>query len=59
MNVDVCDRPQLVTERLFCHAIIGRTGGKELVKKVRVVCEFINPLLQMSSRSLCFSVCKV
>ena len=46
-------------EKLLCHAIIGRSGGKELVKKVKVVCEFINPLLQLSTQSICFNVCKV
>ena len=46
-------------ERLLCHAIIGRTGGKELVKRVKVVCDFINPLLQFSNQSVCFTVCTV
>jgi len=55
----VCCSSQLVKERLLCHAIIGRTGGKELVKRVKIVCEFINPLLQFSTQSICFNVCKV
>ena len=46
-------------EKLLCHAIIGRSGGKELVKKVKIICEFINPLLQFSTESICFTVCKV
>jgi len=48
-----------VKERLLCHAIIGRAGGKELVKKVKIVCDFINPLLQFSTQSICFTVRKV
>ena len=46
-------------ETLLCHAIIGRSGGRELVKKVRIVCEFIDPLLQFSTESICFTVHKV
>jgi len=54
-----CCRPQVVREKLLCHAIIGRAGGKELVKKIRVICEFVNPLLQFSKQSIHFSVSKV
>ena len=46
-------------EKLLCHAIIGRSGGKELAKKVQVICEFVNPLLQFSTLSICFTVSKV
>ena len=52
-------RGQVVTERLQCHAIIGRAGGKELIMKVQINCEFISPLLQFSADKLHFRFDKV
>ena len=51
--------PQVVKETLLCHAIIGRAGGKELIMKVAITCEFIAPLMQFSSDRLEFCVEKV
>lgn len=50
--------PQTVRERLQCHAIMGRTGGKELIMKLDIMSEFINPLLEFSTKSLFFRVDK-
>ena len=55
----VCFRPQVVRERMLCYAIIGRAGGKELIMKVNVNCEFISPLLEFSSDKVFFRVDKV
>jgi len=53
------NRPRLVKERMLCYAIIGRAGGKELIMKVQINCEFISPLLQFSADGLQFRVDKV
>ncbi|KAG8143780.1 hypothetical protein E2320_000954, partial [Naja naja] len=50
------DIPKLVKERLLCHAIIGKQSGKERIMKVDVTCEFITPVLQISSRAVTFRV---
>ena len=44
---------------MLCYAIIGRAGGKELIMKVNVNCEFICPLLEFSSDNVFFRVDKV
>ncbi len=49
----------MVKEKLCCHAIIGRAGGKELIMRVALSCEFIKPLLEFSSDQLQFRVDKV
>ncbi|NXU58594.1 HYDIN protein, partial [Turnix velox] len=46
--------PQVVKERLLCHAIVGSKAGKTLIMQVDVTCEFVTPLLQMSSREITF-----
>ena len=46
-------------EKLLCHAIIGKAGGKELIMRVPLSCEFITPLLEFSSDTLNFRVDKV
>ena len=51
--------PQYVRERLLCHAIIGRQGGKELIMKIDVTTDFISPLLEFSTKSVYFRVDKV
>lgn len=50
---------QVVKERLICHAIIGKQSGKERIMKVDVTCEFIAPILHLSSREITFRVEKV
>ncbi|XP_013405663.1 hydrocephalus-inducing protein [Lingula anatina] len=52
------DMPQNVHETLLCHAIIGRSGGKELIMRVDIRAEFISPLLDFSSRNVFFRVDK-
>ncbi|XP_074738457.1 hydrocephalus-inducing protein homolog [Strix uralensis] len=48
--------PQVVKERLLCHAVVGSKAGKAQIKQVDVTCEFIAPVLQMSSREITFRV---
>uniref|UniRef100_A0A8C9LFZ1 HYDIN n=1 Tax=Pavo cristatus TaxID=9049 RepID=A0A8C9LFZ1_PAVCR len=48
--------PRVVTERLLCHAIIGNKAGKTQIMQVDVTCEFIAPVLQLSSREITFRV---
>ncbi|KAM6352746.1 hydrocephalus-inducing protein homolog isoform 6-T13 [Alca torda] len=48
--------PQVVKERLLCHAIVGSKAGKVLIMRVDVTCEFVAPVLQMSSREIAFRV---
>jgi len=52
-------RPKLVKERLLCHAIIGRQGGKELIMRVDVAADFISPLLEFSTKAVYFRFDKV
>ncbi|XP_043935458.1 hydrocephalus-inducing protein homolog [Protopterus annectens] len=53
------DTPRVVKERLLCHAIIGRQSGKEKIMTVDVTCEFIAPVLQLSTQQLTFSIKKL
>uniref|UniRef100_A0A672UG67 HYDIN axonemal central pair apparatus protein n=1 Tax=Strigops habroptila TaxID=2489341 RepID=A0A672UG67_STRHB len=48
--------PQVVKERLLCHAVVGNTAGKTLIMQTDVMCEFIAPILQMSTREITFRV---
>uniref|UniRef100_A0A8C8EBQ1 HYDIN protein n=1 Tax=Otus sunia TaxID=257818 RepID=A0A8C8EBQ1_9STRI len=48
--------PQVVKERLLCHAVVGSRAGKAPIMQVDVTCEFIAPVLQMSSREITFRV---
>ncbi|XP_075621905.1 hydrocephalus-inducing protein homolog [Balearica regulorum gibbericeps] len=48
--------PQVVKERLLCHAIVGSKAGKAQIMRVDVTCEFVAPVLQMSSREITFRV---
>lgn len=57
MTCDSC--PQVVKERLLCHAIVGSKAGKAQIMQVDVTCEFIAPVLQMSAREIAFRVEKV
>lgn len=58
-KINICYSGQLVQERMLCHAIIGRAGGKELIMKVDISCQFIAPLLEFSSDQVFFKVIKV
>ncbi|XP_047008963.2 hydrocephalus-inducing protein homolog isoform X3 [Ictalurus punctatus] len=51
--------PQVVRERLVCHAIIGNQNGKERIMTVDITCEFIAPVLNISPQQLNFCVEKV
>lgn len=51
--------PQEVKERILCHSIIGRQGGKELIMKCDVFVEFICPLLEFSNKAMFFRFDKV
>ena len=53
------ESPQPVKERMLCHAIIGRQGGKEQIMKVDVTADFISPLLEFSTKAMYFRVDKV
>uniref|UniRef100_A0A8C3KHX2 HYDIN axonemal central pair apparatus protein n=1 Tax=Calidris pygmaea TaxID=425635 RepID=A0A8C3KHX2_9CHAR len=48
--------PQVVKERLLCHAMVGSKAGKTQIMQVDVTCEFVAPVLQMSSREIAFRV---
>ncbi|XP_067158936.1 hydrocephalus-inducing protein homolog [Apteryx mantelli] len=48
--------PKVVKERLLCHAIIEGKAGKKQIMQVDVTCEFIAPVLQISSREITFRV---
>ncbi|KAM6253129.1 hydrocephalus-inducing protein homolog [Porphyrio hochstetteri] len=48
--------PQVVKERLLCHAIVGNKVKKTQIMQVDVMCEFIAPVLQVSSREITFRV---
>ena len=46
-------------ETLLCHAIIGRKGGKQLIKRIEITAEFIQPLVQFSKHEISFRIEKV
>ncbi|XP_042636791.1 hydrocephalus-inducing protein homolog [Orycteropus afer afer] len=46
--------PRKVKEMLVCHAIIGTQKRKSLVMTVNVVCEFIAPVVQLSTKQLIY-----
>uniref|UniRef100_A0A1X7TBB6 MSP domain-containing protein n=1 Tax=Amphimedon queenslandica TaxID=400682 RepID=A0A1X7TBB6_AMPQE len=48
------DIAQEVKERLLCHAIIGRNPHKERIMTVDIVCLFIAPLLEFSTKEVTF-----
>ncbi|KAM8982871.1 hydrocephalus-inducing protein homolog isoform 2-T2 [Ara ararauna] len=51
-----CRTPQVVKEKLLCHAIVGNEGVKNLIMQVDVTCEFIAPALQICTREITFRV---
>uniref|UniRef100_A0A7M4E0K8 HYDIN axonemal central pair apparatus protein n=1 Tax=Crocodylus porosus TaxID=8502 RepID=A0A7M4E0K8_CROPO len=55
----VSNTPKVVKERLICHAIIGKQSGKERIMTVDVICEFIAPVLHLSSKEITFRIEKV
>ncbi|XP_004431871.1 PREDICTED: hydrocephalus-inducing protein homolog [Ceratotherium simum simum] len=46
--------PRIVKEQLVCHAIIGAQKGRSLLMTVNIICEFIAPLLQLSTKQLIY-----
>ncbi|XP_044902281.1 hydrocephalus-inducing protein homolog isoform X9 [Felis catus] len=46
--------PRIVKEKLVCHAIIGAQKGKSLLMTVNIICEFIAPLIQLSTKQLIY-----
>lgn len=50
---------QIVKEKLVCHAMIGAQKGKSLVMTVDILCEFIAPLIQLSTKQLIYRLEKV
>ncbi|XP_059006937.1 hydrocephalus-inducing protein homolog [Mustela lutreola] len=46
--------PRKVKEKLVCHAMIGAQKGKSLVMTVNILCEFIAPLIQLSTKQLIY-----
>ncbi|XP_058135740.1 hydrocephalus-inducing protein homolog isoform X1 [Dasypus novemcinctus] len=46
--------PRVVKENLVCHAIIGAHKGKSLVMTVTIICEFIAPFIQLSTKQLIY-----
>uniref|UniRef100_A0A803TEP1 HYDIN axonemal central pair apparatus protein n=1 Tax=Anolis carolinensis TaxID=28377 RepID=A0A803TEP1_ANOCA len=50
------DTPKVIQEKLICHAIIGKQSGKEFIMTVDVSCQFIAPVLQISSKEITFRV---
>ncbi|XP_078720178.1 hydrocephalus-inducing protein homolog isoform X2 [Lampetra fluviatilis] len=50
------DVPKVVSEQMVCHAIIGKQSGKERIMRINIRCEFIQPLLELSSRQISFVV---
>ncbi|XP_071173399.1 hydrocephalus-inducing protein homolog isoform X10 [Mytilus edulis] len=59
MNIEgFVESPKYIKERLLCHAIIGRQGGKELIMRVDLSADFISPLLEFSTKSVYFRVDK-
>ena len=51
--------PQVVKEKLVCHTIIGTQKGKSLVMTVNIICEFVAPFIQLSTKQLIYRLEKV
>ncbi|KAM5262598.1 hydrocephalus-inducing protein homolog [Ctenodactylus gundi] len=50
--------PRVVKEKLVCHALIGTKKGTSLVMTVHITCEFIAPLIQLSTKQLIYQLDK-
>ncbi|XP_021112384.1 hydrocephalus-inducing protein homolog isoform X3 [Heterocephalus glaber] len=46
--------PRVVKEKLVCHATVGTKRGKSLLMTVNIICEFVAPLIQLSTRQLVY-----
>ncbi|XP_052022456.1 hydrocephalus-inducing protein homolog [Apodemus sylvaticus] len=46
--------PKKVKEKLVCQAIVGAQKGKSLLMSVTIICEFIAPVIQLSTRQLIY-----
>ncbi|KAM5208569.1 hydrocephalus-inducing protein homolog isoform 3-T4 [Hipposideros larvatus] len=46
--------PRRVKEKLVCQATIGAQTGKSVVMTVNIICEFIAPLIQLSTKQLIY-----
>ncbi|XP_058530078.1 hydrocephalus-inducing protein homolog isoform X1 [Ochotona princeps] len=46
--------PRMVREKLVCHAVIGTQKGKSLVMTVTIICEFVAPVIQLSTKQLVY-----
>ncbi|XP_032469168.1 hydrocephalus-inducing protein homolog [Phocoena sinus] len=46
--------PRIVKEKLVCHAIIGTQKEKSLVMTVNIICEFVAPFIQLSTKQLVY-----
>uniref|UniRef100_A0A4X2JPP9 HYDIN axonemal central pair apparatus protein n=1 Tax=Vombatus ursinus TaxID=29139 RepID=A0A4X2JPP9_VOMUR len=46
--------PKVVKERLVCYAIIGGNVRKTQIMTVNVVCEFIAPIIQLSTKQIIY-----
>ncbi|XP_013359426.1 PREDICTED: hydrocephalus-inducing protein homolog isoform X2 [Chinchilla lanigera] len=46
--------PRVVKERLVCHAMVGTKKVKSLLMTVNILCEFVAPLIQLSTRQLIY-----
>ncbi|NXA22511.1 HYDIN protein, partial [Ibidorhyncha struthersii] len=51
-----CSTPQVVKERLLCHAIVGSKARKAQIMQVDVTCEFVAPVLHISTKEIAFRV---
>ncbi|XP_077612463.1 hydrocephalus-inducing protein homolog [Crocuta crocuta] len=45
---------RIVKEKLVCHAIIGAQKGRSVLMTVNIICEFIAPLIQLSTKQLIY-----
>ncbi|XP_037371987.1 hydrocephalus-inducing protein homolog isoform X2 [Talpa occidentalis] len=45
---------RIVQEKLVCHAIIGAQKGKSFVMTVNIICEFVEPIIQLSTKQLIY-----
>ncbi|KAM6223795.1 hydrocephalus-inducing protein homolog [Rhynchocyon petersi] len=46
--------PRIAKEKLVCHAIVGSQRKKNVVLTVNVICEFIEPVIQISTKQLTY-----